>query len=273
MTSDLYQILTKARVSRLQSIGIGSIYDLLTYFPRKLQFISPLQHTYLHRQEEKQYFFTGILNNIEQRRGKKPFLVLTLNGKFNFTGYYFVASRFIYQKLKIGASYQVLVNQKNNLWTIVNLSDSKSETEPNHFILGKAVEKDYLSPVYPKSKSLTSAYFLAIHRQIPSQLYNINLSGLIPQNNIIPQTINLYDIHHPTNIQSHNDTRAQWLALQVFLKLSLIKYWNIETKKTFTRAASIDNQFIHELIESLPYTLSPTQYTTTMDLIKDMTIA
>jgi RecG-like helicase len=272
MSSDLYQVLTKARVAKLQSIGIDSIYSLLTLFPRKLQYMSPLEHTYYQRSEEKQYFFTGNLTTIEQRRGRRPFLVLTLSGKFNFTGYYFVTSRYIYQKLKTGQSYQVLVTQKNNLWTIINLTESKTDQNYDHFILGKAVDKDYLVPVYPKIKALNSAYFLAIHRQLPVSLYNINLSGLIPQNNIISQTINLFDIHHPISIESHNETRSQWLALQVFLKLSLIKYWNIDTKKTVTRAASLDNQFLNELIGSLPYELSPTQLTTTTDLIQDITI-
>lgn len=272
MKSDLTQILSPTRTKKLQEAGINSIYSLLTFFPRRLQYISPLTSSYQDTSEDRQYFFDGVLQKIEHRRGKRSFLVLYFSGEFNFSGFYFVTSRYIHQKLKVGNHYQVLVNKKNNLWTIQKVEEYKNNPDEINFIVGRAIQKDYILPIYPKTGALKSSYYIAIHRQLPRQIYDINIEGLIPPNDLIDGTINLYNIHHPITLEEYRETRDQWTILNVFLKLSLMKYMNTKQKLTQTRAGTLDIDFLKDLSSSLPYTLSNSQKTVIWDIVNELTI-
>jgi RecG-like helicase len=273
MQSDLNQLLTKARADRLHSVGIQSIYSLLTFFPRKIQKVSKLTNSYSLTKNDEVFFFTGTLTNIESRRGKRPFMLLTLKGDFVFTGYFFSTVRYIYSKLKVGTMYQVLVSKNNNLWSISKIEEYIPNTNNHYFVLGKLnANSEYLVPIYPKVRSIGSAYFQAIHRQIPSSIYKINLKDLIPQNDIIPLEIDLSNIHHPTTLNNYKSNLNQLAAMNVFLKLSLIKYLNLENKITQTRAGELDKNFYNLLIKSLPYKLSSTQSKTINDILQDIII-
>ena len=274
MAQELRQILTAARTKSLESVGVETVFDLLTLFPRRLQYISPLLSTTKPNEGEQDYFFEGRLQRIETRRGKRPFLILSFQaGAMLFSGYYFVAARYTYGKLKVGDTYQVLANKRNNLWTIKKVEARKDTVDPKHFLLGRAdTSRDYLSPVYPKTGKLTSTYFLAVHRQIPPALYRVSLAGLVPKNSLIPETIDLYHIHHPETIEQYTAARSDWVAFNVFLKMSLIKYINVDRAQTHTRAGEFDLDFLKQLSAALPYTLSPSQKITIWELLHDLTI-
>ena len=274
MAHELRQILSPARTKSLESVGIETVFGLLTLFPRRLQLLTPLRSLTQPNEEDQDYFLEGTLGRVETRKGKRPFFILHFQtGVLNFSGYYFVAARYTYGKLNVGETYQILANKRNNLWTIKKLEVRKAELDPKHFRLGRAdLSRTYLSPVYPKTGKLTSAYFLAVHRQLPHTLYQISLAGLVPENELIPQQIDLYRIHHPETLEQYGAARSQWLALQAFLKMSLIKYLNLSRAQTKTRAGQLDVEFLKSLAEALPYTLSPSQKITIWELLQDLTI-
>lgn len=270
--SDLTKILTPARTAKLKQAGVTSLFDLLTTFPRRLQKVEPLTTLYNQSKADSQYFFTGQLVRIEQRKGRRPFLVLHFEGAFSFSGYYFVTSRYIYSQLKQNLMYQVLVVKQQSFWSIKSLAPVKDTMDTDNFILGKAEQKQYLVPIYPKTGPLKSSYYLATHRQIPKLLYILDMEGLIPTTDLIPTKINLYNIHHPTSLEAFNKSRQHWLSLKVFLKLCLIKYVSIDQRSLSTQAGELDLAFLKELSGSLPYSLSTSQKNVIWDILQEISI-
>jgi RecG-like helicase len=275
MSRDIEKIITKARSNSLQKAGISTIYELITFFPRKITTLEPI--TSLEGagiMPGNEYFSNGTLLSLDERRGRQPYYILRFQTEYGIiSGFYFVTGRYVYSQLKPNLEYQFIVIRSNNSWTFKKISQLSTINSGHDFRLGNAdINSKYLVPVYPKRDNLTSAYFVATHSNIPQQVYKLDLEGLVPRDTIIPTMINLYDIHHPTTVQKYTDCLQQWAILKVFLKLSVIKYINIETTSTLTTAGKLDVEYLKSLSDNLPYTLSNSQKTTIWDILNDITI-
>ncbi len=270
--SDLSKVLTPTRVAKLEKAGVFSIFELLTTFPRRLQRVEPLTPLSDLKKPDTQYFLTAPLVRIEQRRGKRPFLVLHFGGSVQFSGYYFVTSRYVYAQLKTGIMYQVLADKQQAFWNIKSVVPAKEEVDTSNFILGKAAEQSYLVPVYPKNGELKSSYWVAIHRQLPKQIYSLDMKGLIPDNDFIPQHIDLHSVHHPLSVEQFIKTKRDWISLRIFLKLALIKYVSLDQQALTSVAGKLDLDYLKQLESQLPFALSPSQDKVINDLLNNLCI-
>ena len=100
----------------------------------------------------------------------------------------------------------------------------------------------------------------------------INITGLVPKNTIIPQIINLSNIHKPATRQQHFDAFNQWVAFKVFLKIALIQYLEQNKQQKMAKTAILDKLFLQRLTSNLPFELSSSQKNTIWDILKEIMI-
>jgi RecG-like helicase len=256
---------------KIKKAGFQSIYELITYLPFKLEAILPLN--YRGFEDSNTYLYTGKLVDISHRKNRKSFLVLNFIGEINFSGYFFGTSKYIFATLHIGKNYQLLVKKSGNLWTIKRYSEFKGESfEKNNFVLGKAEAKKHFIPVYRKKSGLKNQDFLKIHQKIPSQIYSLDIRGLVPKNNYIHSILDLKNVHHPKSVEIYEKTLKEWIALNTFLKLASFNY-NFEKTLSSQKGISsnLDKDYLQKLVLRLEYNLTISQKNTIWNILKQIT--
>jgi RecG-like helicase len=280
--------LSKSQIQNLKTVGINSVYGLLTFLPFSLENIQPIENFFganyintfgeIENKEIKtKYLMQAELVNYTRNQGKsgQAYFYLCFNdGSRTINTYYFASSPYAAKNLIIGNQFQLILIYSNNLWSIEKIVESKTTTSPQNqntaFKLGEAEIQKYLVPKYSKAGFLQTGFFSQIFLQIPRQFYLLNLSGLVPENPIIPSSIDFWNIHHPDSMTAYHNTMQQWIGLRVFLKLALIKYIDVNKEKKYAKASSIDLDFIKNISSNLPFDLSNSQKTAIWSILSEV---
>lgn len=274
--SDLEKRLTPVQVKKLQAAGLGSLYDLVTYLPLGVFRILPLtafKHTVL---DHVKYLDQAVLEQMVQRRGQRNFLQLqwlSRTTQRRYQAYFFPAVRFTWQALQVGQEFQLLLTYRNGFWNLEKFAKVSHIQESNQLLLGTAQMREYLDVYYPKLGLVSSNYLKSIHRRLQPEDYRLHLGGLVVDNPYIPQVLDLQGVHHPTTLQVYQTTFKQWLSLQFYLKLALIRYAGSLQKQEFGRAATLDLDFVRCLVRALPFELSASQKQAIWEILQDMCLA
>jgi ATP-dependent DNA helicase RecG len=270
MTSELQKRLTPLQVEKLKKANIHTLYQLITYFPYKLDLIKPFHLS--DRQVGQKYLLNGFIVRFEiVSRGVK-FIKLDVSGSDNIQLYLFNSAPYIMKLLHQKSEFQFIILNKNGFWTIEKFAEKKELNSKKIFVLGRAKLKEYYIPRYERILALTDGTLQSIHQRLQPLDYLLNLEGLVPtnENSLMSQQINLALIHHPLGTTSYQQTAKQFTSLQVFLRVALLKQINLMNQKKLGVATNLDLEYIKSVSDSLPYTLSPTQKSTIWDLIQDL---
>jgi RecG-like helicase len=258
--------LSANQISKLSIVGIKSIYELITLLPTGIEEILPLERN-TQITDKIKYNWRAELINFQKKQGTRAvywLLEFRSEGRL-ISVYYFANTSFTQSTLKIGGYYNLVLTCKDRLWSLDKI---KPATELE---IQKEITK-IIRTKYAKIGFLQSAFFEQIHKQLPPEIYALDLQGLVPQNDIIPQTLNLSKIHKPRSKQEYFDCLNQWIALKVFLKVSLIKFLEVSKEQKKARAAILDLGFLKELSANLPFQLSVSQKTTIWELLGDICV-
>lgn len=264
--------LTLEQSRKLNLAGFKSIYDIITYLPFDLQNIKPLENTYIQPSSDIVYLWSGKLVNITHRRGGQQFLVLDFQGTQPLKAYLFSIAKYTMVNLVLNKNYQLLLIYRKGFWSIDKFALQQENLINHPFILGKMNTKDYLLPKYSKIGTLQGGYFNQIHKRLKPQDYILNLSGLLPENDIIPESLDLSKIHHPYNLVEYEQALHSWIALKVFLRMSLDKFVSLNSISQYARSGNLNIDFLKHLSSTLPFKLSPTQKTTIWDILQEITV-
>ncbi len=263
-------LITPSLKKKLNTANLINLYDIITYLPFRLQKIEPFSN--FNTNSETTYLYTGKLTNISHRKSSRPFLVLDFTGSTNLTAYLFSIAKFTMATLKVGQEYQLLVTQKDNLWSIKRYSPYvENKIKHDSFTLGKAQQSDYLVPVYKKIGEMKHADFNKLHKILPENSYNLNLEGILPKNSILPTTINIKSIHKPSSLKDFNNGLSQWISLKAFLKICTISYKEYINNNKQAKISKFDREYLNNLTKTLNYKLSTTQISTIKDLVGEIT--
>jgi RecG-like helicase len=268
----LHPSLTKMQNEKLQAAGFQSLFDVITYFPYRLQRVIPLDSFQSEHISDSLFLFEGKLSHFSMRVGKGRFVQIDFvgNGR-SIRGYLFAAGNYIFKQLIPGELYQVLLKEQNGLWHIKRLAQVQAE-KSSKFVIGKLEMKEYLLPVYGKKGEITNTLLQAIHQRFSTTDYLLNLEGLIPEQILQTNILNLEQIHKPTTPQGYLETQRRWLKMQVFMKLSLLRYIDLQNSQARGITSQLDVNFLKQLTQSLPFELSSSQKQTIWDIVQEITV-
>jgi RecG-like helicase len=265
--------ISKNQQEKLATIGINSLYDLVTYLPMDFVSILPFRNFADQPQPKLKYILDANLLSVEQRKGSfKTYFYLTLQSdNRRIQAYYFASSAWTLKSLEVGKEFQILLTQSNNFWQVEKMTLKKNLITEN-FCLGSAEIKPYLQCRYHKRGIFMSQFFEQIHSQLLPYHYLLNLDGLVPDNNLIPKALNLNLIHHPQSSYEYQQGMKEWVAFKVFLKISLVQYLESEKEQKMARAGVLDSEFLDSMISKLPFKLSSSQLRTTNEVLIEIMV-
>jgi RecG-like helicase len=256
---ELTKLFSKSQIQNLAQVGYSSLYQLITMTPLGLEVIEPFLGGYVVDPKAK-YFWRAVLTNAEKKLTNKApywYLTFTSNGR-SISCYYFANTSFSHKVLIPNTEFDLILKKNGDFWAIDKLKPASA----NSLISIRTIQ-----PKYSKNGFIGTAFFEQIHKQIPNQLYILNLQGLVPDNSIVPSIIDLSGIHHPVSFEHFNNTTKSWTAFNVFLKIALIKYLDSKREIKFARNSDLDSDFNQKLLDSLPFKLSNSQKTVINDLL------
>jgi RecG-like helicase len=265
----LFDRMSVDQAHKLESVGIRTIYDLIVYFPYKLDKIIPLEDFKQHPYHVL-FLAHAQLVTVRRKPGKQPILILELETKIGLiTAYVFSVATFTLASLTIGTEYQFIMSQKNGFWSVEKFAQL-SKKESIYFHLGRSPVRSYIIPRYSKIGPLQSSFFETVHRQLKPSDYILNINGLVPDQSIIPQLIDMSRIHHPSSHDEYDITYRDFLALKVFLRLTLMRYNEYISKKEYARPTELDKEYLQQVTKKLPYSLSQSQKIAIWDILQSL---
>ena len=261
------KLFSPKQIEDLQKAGFTGLYELLNYFPIKLEQIEPLDKTELI-DSNKLYLWQARLISSELRAGKKPYFLLNLtDGQSQKTVYLFSNARYLHSLLQVGSEFQVILKYKDPFWTVDKIATSSPYKITTDFILGKAQMQKYLIPKYTRILALTSPRFNQIFRKLPASAYLLDFTGLIPKNSNLPQKIDLTKIHKPNSEAEFWQTKKDFLKIKVFLQMVTLKALQDKSEQLKARKGKLDLEFLKTISSKLPYQLTLSQKTVIWDIL------
>ena len=262
---------SKLQISRLTEAGFNSLYDLVTYFPFRLQNLIPF--TSQHKQSNEgsfQYLFTAEIIHIEFRKvGAGYFLVSLLGGNGQRAeAYLFQNHNYIWSELKVGLTFQwILQISAKNFLNILKWSSFKGYQDNKFFVLGQAKMQNWLAPVYSKKATLTSSKIYLLHQKLNNHDYILNLEGLVPSNQFFPSQLDLSQIHKPESIEAYRKAKTDWITFKLFLKMATYKQIKLSSDVLIAKKANIKLKNVKLINNSIPFALTASQKTTIWDIL------
>lgn len=252
----------------LDTLGITNLYQLITYFPINLAEIKPLDNGPFS--SKIKYIANLKLINFQLKKSNRPFFLLEFESGFNnLTCYYFTTAKYVFNQLQIGQNYQVILSYKSPFWNVDRLAVLQDFVS-DKFILGKAELKPWLLPVYQRILGFTSNKFITLHQRLDTSDYQLNLTGLIPENKLIPNSLSLAGIHRPQSIHHFLETKKQYLIFRVFLQEISFRFIDQNQQQKLALAGTLEPDFLKNLTELIPYDLTNSQKTTIWDILQDL---
>lgn len=261
---------TDNQISKLQKIGVNSLYDFITIMPLGFYQILPMQQ-FSFGQERTKYITNAILRKIEIRKKNRRYLVLHFEGQTSFQCYLFSVAKFTLTTLKEGQRYQLLLAHKNNFWVLEKYAALKNQiNNDGALVLGSSQLGSYIDTYYSKFGVLHGNYFKTLHKRLKPEDYLLNLSGLVPDNEVISNHINLFNVHHPESLNTYKKTKNEWISFQLFLKIVLKYYVNERRAEKFAKPTTINSNYLDYLFGKLSFELSKTQKETIFGILEEM---
>ncbi|MBC7472500.1 MAG: hypothetical protein H7196_04570 [candidate division SR1 bacterium] len=268
MVSKISDNLTSLQIEKLSKAGILNLYQLLTYFPYKLDYLEPFHNS--EKLINKKYILNGFIVRYEIIPRGTKFIKIQISGKDSLTLYLFNSAPYIIKMINQSCEFQFIIINKNGFWTIEKFAEKK-DLQNDKFVMGRATLKNHIIPQYSKILSLTNTTLSSIHQRLNKSDYILNLHGLIPPGNLyIPEQINLNHIHHPTNKDLFYNTQKQFTSLQVFLKVALLKQISLNTANKVGLSSHLDTEYLKQITNQLPYILSQSQKITIWNILQDL---
>ena len=246
----------------LNKINIFSTRDLIEYYPYKYNFYNPEN-----------------INNATNNT------TLTINGIIEST------PKVLYLKRNFNIlSFRVLTNNKLINVTIYNRAFMKKnlivgkeialigkyEIEKNKFtasnILLKPILTSIIEPVYHLSNNLKNSQ---INKLVTTALSKEIIENTLPEYisekyNFISEYNAIKEIHNPTNLNNLKNSKLVLTYKELFEFMFKINYLKLKRKKDESNIIKdINTNLVDELINKLPFTLTPDQLNAINDIIND----
>ncbi|MEI6728997.1 MAG: hypothetical protein WCK98_05120 [bacterium] len=266
---DFNPYFTPNQREKLAQAGFQNMYDFVTYLPYKLDEIEPFSGK---SESKKKYIWQARLVKFELRKRNRPFFFLEFSdGTKHLQAYYFVTASYVYSLLKADQEFQILFSLQNGLAVVQRLAKVTDSQSIDRLVLGKAIIQKYTIPRYLKVGQMTNQYFVSMHQRLPDSVYKLDLEGLFKPNSLLPNILNLKQIHAPDNSNTYFETKKQWTSLNVYLRLNLINYLNYQSSQKQSIQAKMDLDFLKNFTSKLDFELTLSQKNSIWEILQEVT--
>lgn len=261
--------------AELNKLGIATVYDLLTYFPRTYEDQSMLTHIAdLHAGETATV--SGTIVNLHEQSGRRGLSILTafLNDGTGILQVTWFNQKYLKNKLKTGR--RVFVSGKP---TYAFGGQGQFAMSQLHYfqILDKDEKPEGLCgilPVYPATERLNQKFFRTLMEEALSELPE--LPELIPEDigrayHLMGRAAALRAIHFPPDGETLKKARYRLAFSELYLiqcGLLLLKKQSQETDLGIRFQPN--GPLVKKVMANLPFTLTNDQQRTWQEICRDM---
>ncbi|MEG0255089.1 ATP-dependent DNA helicase RecG [Vagococcus sp.] len=253
------------RAETLQSLGIQTIYDLLTYYPFRYDDIQEKMLDDIQDQEKVVLKGTVLAEPVVSYYGFKKsrlvFRMMTEQAVINVT---FFNQPFL--KSKINASEEVAIYGK---W------DGRRKALTGMKILATQDEQEDFSPIYHVNKQIKQKTLVDLIRNA-WELHGVEMEENLPEwllekYRLMPKVKAAYAMHFPEDIEENRLARRRLAFEEFFLfQMKMIQLKKQETSKEVGKAILYDVHKLKEFIQTLPFELTNAQKRVVNEICADL---
>lgn len=253
------------RAEVLQSLGIQTIYDLLTYYPFRYDDIQEKMLDEIQDQEKVVLKGTVLADPVVSYFGfKKSRLVFRIMHEQAVIGVTFFNQPFL--KSKINASEEIAIYGK---W------DGKRKALSGMKILATQNDEEDFAPIYHVNKKIKQKTLVDLIRSAwdsHGHEMDENLPGwLIEKYRLMPKRQAAYAMHFPNNIEENRLAKRRLAFEEFFLfQLQMIQLKDQETSKEQGNAILYDVDKLKIFIKTLPFELTKAQKRVVNEICSDL---
>ncbi|MGO3731772.1 MAG: ATP-dependent DNA helicase RecG [Vagococcus sp.] len=253
------------RADVLQSLGIQTIEDLLTYYPFRYDDIQEKKIEEIQDQEKVvlkgMVISAPVVNYYGYKKSRLVFRMMTDQAVINVT---FYNQPFL--KSKLNESEEVAIYGK---W------DARRKALTGMKILGAEGSQEDFSPIYHVTKSIRQKTLIDLIRQtwesFGNQLEETLPVWLIDKFKLMPRQQAVYAMHFPESIEENRLARRRIVFEEFFLfQMKMIQMKRQETSKERGHAILYDVDKLKEFIQTLPFELTGAQKRVVNEICADM---
>ncbi|MBQ9245813.1 ATP-dependent DNA helicase RecG [bacterium] len=269
----------------LNKLGIFSVFDLISYFPKK--YIDYSSRCLIkHLKEGENVTIYGKISSLKHYTTKNNLTIIKVNvsdesGSIELNFFYSKINRYSIERYKsqfpIGSSIIISGTAKFDKYNKKMTID-----KPQHQIISEDnFNSDNLNlgrivPVYPLVENLNiKALRKAIHNAL--ELYSSNIKNIVPdelikKNSMYDRALALNIIHFPENEQQLEKARYTLVYEELFLlelKMLLLRELTAKTYKTVSLEVKEDG-LVNKFIKSLPFELTQAQKRAINEILNDI---
>ncbi|MFV0635976.1 ATP-dependent DNA helicase RecG [Mitsuokella sp. WILCCON 0060] len=261
--------------AELNKLGIATVYDLLTYFPRTYEDQSVLTRIAdLHAGEVATV--SGTIVNLHEQSGRRGLSILTafLNDGTGMLQVTWFNQKYLKNKLKIGR--RVFVSGKPTY--AYGGQGAFAMSQLHYFqVLDKGEQPEGLCgilPVYPANERLNQKFFRTLLQEVLKE--DLELPEMIPESicrayHLLGRREALQAVHFPENGEELKKARYRLAFSELYLiqcGLLLLKKQSQETSLGIRFQPN--GELVQKVYKSLPFTLTHDQQQTWQEICRDM---
>lgn len=253
------------RAETLQSLGIHTIYDLLTYYPFRYDDIQEKSLEEIQDQEKVVLKGTVLAEPVVSFYGFKKsrlvFRMMTEQAVINVT---FFNQHFL--KSKIQPSEEIAIYGK---W------DGRRKALTGMKILATQDEQEDFSPIYHVNKKIKQKTLVDLIRSA-WESYGIEMEENLPEwllekYRLMPKVKAAYAMHFPENIEENRLARRRLAFEEFFLfQMKMIQLKQQETRKEIGNSILYDVNKLKDFIQTLPFELTKAQKRVVNEICADL---
>ena len=249
----------------LNSLGIKTVYDLLTYYPFRYDDIQEKSLDEIQDQEKVVLKGTVLAEPVVSYYGfKKSRLVFRMMTEQAVIGVTFFNQPFL--KSKINASEEIAIYGK---W------DGRRKALTGMKVLATQEEELDFSPIYHVNKQIRQKTLVDLIKQT-WELYGHLLPESLPEwltskYRLMPKRQAAYAMHFPETIEENRLAKRRLAFEEFFLfQLKMIQLKKQETSKDLGKSIMYDVKVLKEFIKTLPFELTEAQKRVVNEICADL---
>ncbi len=267
----------EAKARKFEYLGIKTVYDLLTYYPRDYQDRSKVQPIF-SLQDGQRETFSGIVLGHTQSAFHRKGIKLTKTCVSDGTGYVYI--------LFFGQSnMDKILPPKSKVFVTGRIRRYRGEIQVTNFEYEIIDEKERellhtnrIVPIYPLNENVSASIGQRMIRQAVSQAFLTvsDICDMLPAEIILRQQLIDYwtalkNIHLPESHEEYKKARKR-LVFDEFFLLQLA--FGISQKSIVAKEKGIkyfvQGKMVETFVNSLPFTLTGAQKRVIRELLHDM---
>jgi len=262
LNSPIEKITSKPVVEKLNKLGIEKAGDIVEFLPRRYE-----DHTNLTDIKDLKFdeicVIRGTVEKVSSRRSKRGQLIIQamIKDKTGTLPALWFNQRYLLAILKEGQDI-LLYGQRKLVPTM-----------KNPFFVNKIISKLGYATIYPSTKGLTQLTIRRVIEKIEPDFEQITdiFPDDVTKKFAIPKKSKLIQkCHFPTNLEALTDAK-DLLGLEEFVTMLLAVNQTQNLRKGIkTKKIELPLDEIKKFVESLPYTLTPSQKKCAWEILKDI---